>query len=454
MPNLTSENAFETAIEQSLINYGGYDKGDSRDYVPSLGMFKTDVINFLKESQPKEWERISQVHGSNVENRILQRLYKEMDLHGSLHVLRHGFTDYGVRFKMAFFKPESGLNLETKRLYNINKLKVYRQVKYSDKNNNSIDIVLGLNGILVVTIELKNRFTGQSADNAKRQYNRTRDNKELLFAFKKRALVHFAVDDEEVFMTTKIEGGRTFWLPFNKGYNNGAGNPPNHESYRTSYLWEEILVKDSLFELIQKFINLQKEEIKIDGKVFRKEKLIFPRFHQLDVVRKIVKDVKENGVGKNYLVQHSAGSGKSNSIAWLAYRLSSLHNDKDEKIFDSVIVVSDRKVLDNQLQNTIYQFEHKTGVVQKIDKDSNQLAAALSYGTKIIITTLQKFPFVIDKLSSLPQRKYAVIIDEAHSSQGGEASKKMKTVLAGKFDDSNTDDGDEIIQAMILLGKR
>ncbi len=429
---IRNEHTFETAIEQSLITSGGYQKGEPKEYIPSLGMFKSDVLTFLKQSQPKQWEKISRIHGAEVENRILQRLYKEMDLNGSLHVLRHGFTDYGVKFKMAFFKPESGLNPETTELYNKNILKVYRQVKYSVKNNNTIDMVLALNGIPVITIELKNKFTGQSAENAKRQYNTTRDNRELLFAFKKRALVHFAVDDEEVYMTTKIEGNKTFWLPFNKGYKNGAGNPPNPNGYKTSYLWEDILVKDSLSEFIQKFINIQKEEIKIEGKTFVKEKLIFPRFHQLDVVRKIVDDVRKSGAGKNYLIQHSAGSGKSNSIAWLAYRLSSLHDKKDEKIFDSVIVVSDRKVLDKQLQNTIYQFEHKQGVVQKIDKDSTQLAAALSYGTSIIITTLQKFPFVIDKLGDLPERKYAVIIDEAHSSQGGEASKKMKEVLAAK----------------------
>ena len=435
--NMLNEHTFETAIEQSFITSGGYTKGNSKEYIPSLGMFKTDVINFLKQSQPKEWNKISQIHGDEVENRVIQRLYKEMDLHGSLHVLRHGFTDYGVKFKMAFFKPESKLNPETQELYNKNILKVYRQVKYSQKNNNTIDMVLALNGIPIVTIELKNRFTGQSFENAKKQYNKTRDNRELLFAFKKRALVHFAVDDEEVYMTTKIEGNKTIWLPFNKGYNNGAGNPPNPEGYKTSYLWEDILAKDSLMAIIQRFINIQKEEIKIDGKIYKKEKIIFPRYHQLDVVRKITEDVRKNGVGKNYLIQHSAGSGKSNSIAWLAYRISSLHNEQDERIFDSVIVVSDRKVLDNQLQNTIYQFEHKTGVVQKIDKDSNQLAEALIHGTNIIITTLQKFPFVIDKLGDLPKRNYAVIIDEAHSSQGGEASKKLKETIASYYADNN-----------------
>jgi type I restriction enzyme R subunit len=355
-----------------------------------------------------------------------------MDLRGSLDVLRNGFTDYGVKFRMAFFKPETGLNQDTIALYDQNRLKVVRQVYYSQKNKNSVDLVLAVNGLPVATMELKNQFTGQTAGNAKRQYAFTRDNRELLFAFKKRSLVHFAVDPDVVYMTTKLDGSKTYWLPFNRGNNNGQGNPSNPNGYKTNYLWEEILSKDSWLEIIQRFIHLQVDEVEFEGRTFKKEKLIFPRFHQLDAVRKITKDAQTAGAGKNYLIQHSAGSGKSNSIAWLSYRLASLHNAADERIFDSVIIVTDRKVLDQQLQNTIYQFEHKTGVVQKIDKDSNQLAAALDSCAHIIITTLQKFPFVVDKVGELPDRLYAVIIDEAHSSQGGEASKKLKEVLAAK----------------------
>nr|WP_231367571.1 DEAD/DEAH box helicase family protein [Gillisia sp. JM1] len=392
-------------------------------------MFKYEVLNFLQETQPKNWKKIASIHGEQVDNRIIQRIYKEMDLRGALDVVRNGFTDYGVRFKLAFFKPETSLNPETKELYDKNQLKVIRQVYYTHKNKNSVDIVLSLNGIPLATIELKNHFTGQNTDNAKKQYASSRDNRELLFAFKKRALVHFAVDDEEVFMATKLDGTKTFWLPFNKGYNRGKGNPPNKDGYKTDYLWKKILAKDSWLDIVHRFVHLQTEEIEIEGKTFKKEKMIFPRYHQLDVVRDIIKDVKVNGAGKNYLVQHSAGSGKSNSIAWLSYRLSSLHNAQDERIFDSVIVVTDRRVLDQQLQNTIYQFEHKTGVVQKIDKDSSQLADALNSGLHIIITTLQKFPFVIEKVEEFSGRKFAVVIDEAHSSQGGEAHKKMKEVL-------------------------
>lgn len=430
MNGITTENTFETAIVHSLVESGGYSAGNAPDYSPELGMFKYEVLAFLQNSQPVNWQKISSIHGDEVDNRIIQRIYKEMDLRGSLDVIRNGFIDYGVHFNLAFFKPVSGLNPETEQLYAQNQLKVYRQIHYSAKNENSVDLVLSLNGIPVATLELKNYFTGQTAQNAKKQYNTTRDNRELLFTFKKRALVHFAVDTDEVFMTTKISGKSTYWLPFNKGYQNGKGNPPNPKGYKSDYLWQEILVKDSWLDIIQRFIHLQVEEIEIDGKKFKKEKMIFPRYHQLDSVRKITADARESGAGKNYLVQHSAGSGKSNSIAWLAYRLSSLHNKLDERIYDSVIVVTDRLVLDQQLQNTIYQFEHKTGVVQKIDKDSNQLAQALEQGSHIIITTLQKFPFVIDKIGDLPKRKYAVIIDEAHSSQGGEASKKMKEVLA------------------------
>jgi len=441
MAKITSENTFESAIVESLLENGGYTEGNSTDYSPELGMFKYEILNFLQETQAKNWKKIASIHGDQVDNRIIQRIYKEMDLRGALDVVRNGFTDYGVRFRLAFFKPETSLNPETKALYEQNRLKVIRQVYYSQKNKNSVDLVLSLNGIPLATIELKNHFTGQSTDDAKKQYATTRDNRELLFAFKKRALVHFAVDDEEVFMTTKLEGSRTSWLPFNKGYKKGKGNPPNNAGYKTDYLWKKILAKDSWLDIVHRFIHLQVEEIEIAGRTFKKEKMIFPRYHQLDVVRDITQDVKANGVGKNYLVQHSAGSGKSNSIAWLSYRLSSLHNVDDERIFDSVVVVTDRRVLDQQLQNTIYQFEHKTGVVQKIDKDSTQLALALNSGLHIIITTLQKFPYVIEKVEEFSGRKFAVVIDEAHSSQGGEAHKKMKEVL-GAAELESDEEGD------------
>ncbi|WP_417371976.1 type I restriction endonuclease subunit R [Gelidibacter japonicus] len=454
--NIKTENTFETALVQSLVEQGGYTQGNAEDYSKELGMFKYEVLAFLQTSQPKRWAKISAIHGADTDNRIIQRLYKELDLRGSLDVLRNGFVDYGVRFQMAYFQPASGLNPDAVDLYNKNSLQVYRQIYYSTKNKNSVDVVLALNGIPVATLELKNQFTNQNVGNALKQYSTTRDNKELLFAFKKRTLVHFAVDQDEVFMTTKLDSSKTYWLPFNKGANNGKGNPKNENGYRTAYLWEYILQKDSWMEILQRFLHLETEEFESNGKIYKKEKLIFPRYHQLDAVRKISNNVLEVEAGTNYLIQHSAGSGKSNSIAWLAYRLSSLHNDTDKRIFDSVIVVTDRRVLDQQLQNTIYQFEHKTGVVQRIDKDSTQLASALGYGTNIIITTLQKFPFVVDKVGEMPDRNYAVIIDEAHSSQGGEASKKMKEVLAAKsLEEATTEDttddytGDDFVREQI-----
>ncbi|MCB9221544.1 MAG: type I restriction endonuclease subunit R [Ignavibacteria bacterium] len=431
--SITSEKAFESAIEDSLLQYGQYKSATSGDYNKETGFFEQDIFEFLKSTQPSKWEKISTVHGSNVETKLLQRISKEIDLRGCLDVLRNGFSDYGVRFDLAYFKPATTLNPDSFVLYDKNILRVVRQVYYSKSNKNSVDIVLTLNGFPIVTMELKNQFTNQNIENAKFQYQTTRDKREILFNFNKRSLVHFSVDQDVVFMATKIEGDKTYWLPFNKGIGTGiecgAGNPPNPDGYKTAYLWEDILKKDSLMELVQRFIHLERTELNIAGTKKVKEVMIFPRYHQLDVVRKLISNVYNVGAGTNYLIQHSAGSGKSNSIAWLSYRLSSLHNRYNEKIFDSVIVVTDRKVLDQQLQDTIYQFEHKTGVVQKIDKDSTQLAEAITKGVNIIITTLQKFPYVIDKVADLPNRKYAVIIDEAHSSQGGESSKHMKQVL-------------------------
>lgn len=442
MSKLHTEATFEEAITLSLCEQGGYKQGNPTDYDTESGLFRNEVLAFIQQTQPKDYNRLAETHGADADSRIIQRLCKELELRGSLDVLRNGFTDYGVKLKMAYFKPESLLNPDTLALYDHNRLKVYRQVYYSAKNKNSVDMVLSLNGIPVATLELKNHFTGQTASNAKQQYSTTRDNRELLFAFKKRALVHFAVDPDEVYMTTRIDGASTYWLPFNKGYDKGKGNPPA-EGYRTAYLWENILSKDSLMEIIGRFIHLQVEEKRFEDQIIKKETMIFPRYHQLDAVRKFTCLAREQGAGHNYLIQHSAGSGKSNTIAWLSYRLSALHNEDDQRVFDSVIVVTDRRVLDQQLQNTIYQFEHKTGVVQKIDENSEQLANAITNSTNIIITTLQKFPFILEKVGSLEGRKFAVIIDEAHSSQGGEASKKMKAVL-GLTEDEETDNEDII----------
>ncbi|MDJ0736190.1 MAG: type I restriction endonuclease [Nostocaceae cyanobacterium] len=466
MTSKTNEKAFETAIIDFLINHGGYQLGNADNFSRELAFDKPTILEFIQNSQPEAWQQLSEIHGLLVESKFIQRLYKELEFRGMLDVLRYGIIDYGVRFKLAYFKPASGLNPDTLALYNQNILTITRQVYYSTKNNNSVDLVLSINGLPVATVELKNQFTGQEVKDAKYQYTTDRDNRELLFQFKRRALVHFAVDPDEAWMTTRIEGKNTRFLPFNQGYNKGAGNPPNPNGYKTAYLWEEIWTKDSWLDIIARFLHLEQDTIKLNGKSAKKENLIFPRFHQLDVVRKLTNDAKTKGAGHNYLIQHSAGSGKSNSIAWLAYQLASLYNQEDKRVFDSVIVVTDRKVLDQQLQETIYQFEHKQGVVEKINKDSSQLAQALASGTNIIITTLQKFPFVLDKISNLPQRNYALIVDEAHSSQGGETTKKMKEVLtitdlsrAATEDSESETNGDEdtednIRKSMLARGQQ
>ncbi len=429
--SIINEQALEELIEQHLLNHGGYQRGTNARWVRELALDRETLLEFIRAAQPKEWERLSTIHGEEVERKFLLRLFKELDNRGMLDVLRHGIVDYGVRFQLAFFAPASGLNPETRRLYETNRLTVLRQLHFSQKSeHDSVDLVLCLNGLPVITIELKNQFTGQTSGQARRQYIQDRDPRELLFSFKKRAVAHFAIDADEVWMTTALNGRETRFLPFNKGYEKGAGNPPNPNGHRTAYLWEEILTRDSLMDIIGNYSHLQQEELNFNGRKVRKESLIFPRYHQLDVVRKLQSTLKAEGIGKNYLIQHSAGSGKSNSIAWLAHSLASLHGADDRPIFDCVIVVSDRRVLDKQLQDTIYQFEHKQGVVVKIDKDSQQLAQALRAGVKIIITTLQKFPFVIGKIDELPERKYAVIVDEAHSSQTGDASDAMKKVLS------------------------
>lgn len=459
-----TEDTFEEAIETALIENGGYIKGDPTSYNAALALDPITLFSFLKDTQPKKWEKISKIHGTSIEQKLLHRLNKEIDMRGMLDVVRKGFTDYGVKFNLAYFRPETTLNPETEELYKKNILTVTRQVYYSTKHKNSLDMLLSLNGLPIVSIELKNQFTGQTVENAKKQYRYDRDYKELLFQFKKRALVHFAVDTDVAFMTTRLNGAKTYYLPFNQGYNNGKGNPPNPNGYRTDYLWNEVWRKDSLLEIIGKFMHVETEDIEIGGKIKKKETLFFPRYHQMDVVRKLVKEVRHTQAGENYLIQHSAGSGKSKSIAWLAYQLFSLHNNDNTRIYNAVIVITDRTVLDSQLQNTIYQIEHKQGMVQKIDQDSTQLADSLTKGGSIIITTLQKFPFVLDKIGDIPNRNYAVVIDEAHSSQGGEATKKMKEVLAGASldeavaEEADTEEEDssldEIRKSMLSRGKQ
>ena len=441
----TSEAAFETVIESVLLA-DGYHKLSSAAFDRERAIFPDEVLEFIRSTQAKQWGKLQSLHGEECGNRVLEALCKWMDTHGVLSTLRHGFKCFGKTLRLAFFRPAHGLNRELESNYQANRLGLTRQLHFSPQSEKSLDVVLSLNGVPVVTLELKNPLTGQTATNAIRQYRHDRDPRELLFQFTKRTLVHFAVDTEEVQMTTRLAGLGTHFLPFNRGNQGGAGNEADKagRNYKTAYLWEEALQRDSLLDLLARFLHLDvQEKITDEFRKVRTESMIFPRYHQLQAVRHIVAAVVSEGVGHNYLVEHSAGSGKSNTIAWLAHRLSSLHNEKDERIFDSVVVITDRVVLDRQLQNTIYQFDHRQGVVQKIDEDSRQLAEALESGVPIIITTLQKFPFVSGQLtklaeergdvsnSYLPTRKYAVIIDEAHSSQSGETATELKGVLGG-----------------------
>lgn len=434
-----TEQAFEETIENSLAEQGGYTRG-FQEWSREIALDPPTLFAFLQETQPLEWERLSAIHGTKIKERLLGRLVKELDNRGTLDLLRSGLIDYGVRFRLAYFQPASGLNEEAHRLYGLNRLCAQRQVHFSEKRpHDTVDMVLCLNGLPIATLELKNQFTGQTAAHARRQFMEDRDPREALFAFKRRALVHFAVDPDEVWMTTRLCGPETRFLPFNKGCNDGAGNPLNPLGHRTAYLWEEVLAKNSLLDILGRFMHLQQDELTFGGRKVKRESLIFPRYHQRDVVHRLEADVRAHGPGKNYLIQHSAGSGKSNSIAWLAHGLSSLHRS-DLPVFESVIVITDRRVLDKQLQETITQFEHKQGVVAKIDENSDQLAEALKAGVKIIITTLQKFPFVLDKIGDLPQRSYAVIVDEAHSSQTGDAADKVREVLTGYGDGEDYED--------------
>lgn len=432
---LLKEKNFEEAIENYLINESGYQKGSPKALNRATALDEDTFLRFIQTTQQKEWERHCKNYPNNPEQALLKRFQDEIASTNLLQVLRRGFKDRGVKFYPCYFKPETSMNPEHNQKYSQNILHCTRQMKFSLLDERSIDVVLLLNGIPVVSMELKNQFTGQDVTNAINQYKFDRATKDKMFEFKQRVLVHFAVDLYEVYMTTRLQGAKTYFLPFNQGSNGagnvgGKGNPPVEDDYITSYLWKKVLEKDSLMEILHKYMHLQTEDIKDkDGKITgKKETMIFPRYHQLDVVTKLLADVKERGSGKNYLIQHSAGSGKSNSIAWLAHRLSGLHDKNDEAIFNSIIVVTDRKILDSQLQDTIYQFDHVAGVVRPVKQGSKELKEAINDGVKIIITTLQKFPFIYQEVESTGKR-FAIIVDEAHSSQTGTAAKKLKVAL-------------------------
>ena len=474
---VTTEKRFEEDIESFFLSpAGGYTKGTDT-YNAELGLYVDTLMEFIQKTQPKEWARFENANKVNPVRKFCIALNTACDTDGLIHVLRHGFKHRGITFRLCYFKPESSLNQTAAALYAKNIINCNRQWYYSAENKNSVDMVLVLNGIPVFAFELKNQYTGQTIDNAKRQWMYDRDPREICFQFNKRILGYFCVDHTEVWMATKLAGKDTFFLPFNQGSagagrDGGKGNPPNPDGYPTAYLWEQVFQKDSMMDILQKFIHLQvKEDKKLlaDGseKITKKKVVIFPRFHQLDVVRKLIADVKVNGAGQNYLVQHSAGSGKSNSIAWTAYRLASLHDQNDRAVFSSVIVVTDRTVLDAQLQETISGFDHTLGSVEAIgeDKNSKDLRDAINNGTRIVITTLQKFPVIYQEVDKVAGKNYAIIVDEAHSSQTGSSALKLKSALAnteqalreyaeieGKAEEE-LDPDDKLIKEMLVHGK-
>jgi type I restriction enzyme R subunit len=429
------ERLFEDAIEQHLLD-NGYLQSLPSDFDRVLGLDLHELFAFVGETQPSELQSLVALYGNDVaatRHGFAKRLAAELDARGTVDVLRHGVVDLSVTIRLAFFKPAHALTPELLMLYEANRVTVTRQLAYDPASSKTLDMVLLVNGIPTATVELKNPLTNQNVEHAIVQYRTDRDPSKITLS--RRALVHFAVDPDRAAMTTKLEGQKTRFLPFNLGHDGGAGNPPNPNGHRTAYLWERVLQRDAWMDLLGRFIHVERPT---SGSAARRRAaalVIFPRYHQWDAVLKLEADAKAHGPGHNYLVQHSAGSGKSNTIAWTAHRLSNLHDADDTKVFDKVVVITDRVVLDRQLQDTIYQFEHAHGVVVKIDKDSAQLAEALAGAqARIIITTLQKFPFVLDKIEAMPARRYAVIVDEAHSSQTGEAAKDLRVAL-GQHDE-------------------
>lgn len=445
-----TEKKFEDHIE-SHLNSVGYGSTHYNDYDRNLCVIRDQVIEFIKTTQPEEWGRLTEIYNVDTENKILSRISSEISKRGIIDVLRNQVVDRGVYLSLAFFKPKSSLNSDHEKLFQANNFSVLRQLHYSSQNENSIDIGIFLNGLPILTMELKNQLTGQNIIHSQNQYKFDRDPKEALLQFK-RCLVHFCVDNDKVSMTTRLAGKGTLFLPYNKGIE----NPLVKSGYRSKYLWEDILTKESLLDIIENFAHVSEEKEyffnektnKIDTK--KSEVLIFPRYHQLDLIRSLRSSIKAEGPGKNYLVQHTTGSGKSYSIGWLAHALSSLYKKAGDtkRIFDTIIVVTDRIVLDDQLKNTIRSLEKTSGVVNGVDKGSKELKEFLEQGKDIVVTTIQKFPFISETISSLGKKNFAVIIDEVHSSQSGELSKELKKSLT-KSEDEEDFDYEELLRREI-----
>ncbi len=438
-----TEEKFERHIENHLLS-AGYSSIHFKQYDRNQCLIRSEIIGFIKATQPNIWDQLSEIYGINAENKVLSRIFSEISKRGIIDVLRHQVVDRGVYIDLCYFQPKSDLNPDHLKLHQSNRFAVIRQLHYSTKNENSIDMALFINGLPVVTMELKNQLTAQNIKHSENQYRNDRDFKEPLFKFK-RCLVNFCVDNDRVSMTTRLAGLKTVFLP----YNRDIENPQVEQGYQTKYLWEDVLAPDSLLDIIENFVHVSKEKEftfnentqKIDTRT--SEVLIFPRYHQRDLILKFKNKLKEDGVGNNYLVQHTTGSGKSYSIGWLAHTLTSLYQKKGdtERMFSTIVVVTDRTVLDDQLRNTIRSLEQTNGVVSGVEHGSQELKTFLEQGKDIVITTIQKFPFISETIASLGNRTFAVIIDEVHSSQSGELSKELKKSLS-KVDEIDTDDFD------------
>ena len=455
MPTYQEED-FEDHIEAHL-NRSRYRSRQPILYNKDLCLIPNETLRFIQETQPNEYQRLEIQYGKDTPTKLLNRVSKEIERRGVLDVLRKGVIDRGCRFNLTYFRPSSGMNPDHGRLYAQNRFSLIRQLKYSQRNEKSVDMGLFLNGLPLVTIELKNSLTGQTVTDAEKQYRGDRDPREPLFQFR-RCLVHFAVGVEKASMTTHLQGGGTRFFPFNKGIE----NPVNPDGHKSAYLWEDILQPDNLMELMDNFIHEQETTEKVYDpeiggvKDVKGRVLVFPRYHQLDVIRQLKAAIVAEDVGHNYLIQHTTGSGKSNSIAWLAHLLTHLYRSPTDtnRIFDSVIVVTDRRVLDKQLQETIKQVEQVDGVVHPVDATSAQLRDYLESGKDIIISTIQKFSVIAEEIGKLKSKTFAVIIDEAHSSQSGESARNLRVSLSQGIEDEvpDDDDADEIsdIDAQIL----
>ena len=452
-----TEERFEAHIEQNLQSIG-YQSRHYSEYDRSLGLIREDLVGFIRGSQPENWRRFENIYGADeAEEKLLARVSKSISSRGIVEFLRNPIVDRGVYFNPCFFKPKSRMNPDHQDLYQANRFTVVRQLHYSAQNEKCVDMGIFINGLPIVTMELKNQLTGQTIINSQKQYQEDRDPREPLFKFK-RCIAHFCIDNDKASMTTKLNGAKTVFLP----YNRDLENPAVEHGYRTSYIWQGVLTPDSLLDILENFVHVSEEKSfhfnetteRIETK--KTNSLIFPRYHQLDLIRKLRRQVKRDGVGTNYLVQHTTGSGKSYSIGWLSHALTSLYQREDDpkRMFDTIVVVTDRKVLDNQLRSTIQSLEKTGGVVGGVEKGSKELKEFLEKGKDIVVTTIQKFPFISDTIAELQQNTFAVIVDEVHSSQSGEMNKELKKTLSIVEDDGEYDYEEMLAEVMASRGKQ